>query len=84
MDIREISRFEYTRTRGEHRTYDVTLNVARKDSGVCVYAGWVLFEHDLKGTGLMLPFVADSCDEAMKEARFRIEKNIEDLVGVVE
>jgi hypothetical protein len=54
---------------GEHRTYDVTLNVARKDSGVCIYAGWVLFEHDLKGTGLMVPFVADTCDEAVKEAR---------------
>lgn len=80
----EITRFQYTRTHGKHRTYDVTLNVVRKDSGVCVYAGWVLFEHDLKGTGLMLPLVANTCDEAIKEARFRIEKNIVDLVGVVE
>ena len=84
MHIPEISKFQYTRTHGKHRTYDVTLKVVRKDSGVCTYAGWVLFEHDLKGTGLMLPFVADTCDEVIKEVRFRIEKNIEDLVGVVE
>ncbi len=80
----EITRFQYTRKHGKRRTYDVTLNVVQKDSGVCIYAGWVQFEHDFKGTGLMLPLIANTRDGAIKEARFRIEKDIDDLAGVVE
>ncbi|CDY77116.1 hypothetical protein BGLT_06027 [Caballeronia glathei] len=79
-----ITKFQYTRMRGKRRTYDVTLNVVQKASGVCVYAGWVQFEHDIKGTGVVLPLIAKTRDEAIREARGRIEKNIEDLAGVVE
>ena len=80
----EITKFQYTRTCGKHRTYDVTLNVVQKDSGVCVYAGWVQFKHDLKGRGFVLPLIANTRDGATKEARSRIEKDIEDLAGIVE
>jgi hypothetical protein len=80
----EISKFQYTRTRGKHRTYDVTLNVVQKDSGVCVYVGWVQFQHDFKGSGLVLPLIANTRYGATREARLRIEKDIEDLAGIVE
>jgi hypothetical protein len=70
--------------RGKRRTYDVTLNVVQKDSGVCVYAAWVQFQHDFKGSGLILPLIANTRDGATKEARLRIEKDIEDLAGIAE
>ena len=33
----------------KRRTYNVTLNVVQKDSGVCAYAAWVQFEAEFKG-----------------------------------
>jgi hypothetical protein len=80
----ELSRFQYTRKHGKRRTYNVTLNVVQKDSGVCAYAAWVQFEAEFKGSGLMLPLVASTRDDAMQEARIRIEKDIDNLVGIVE
>ncbi|SEK13290.1 hypothetical protein SAMN05192539_106522 [Paraburkholderia diazotrophica] len=35
----EVYRFSYTLTRGLGRTYEVTINVARLDSGAFAYAG---------------------------------------------
>ncbi|MFM0738811.1 hypothetical protein PQQ51_16340 [Paraburkholderia xenovorans] len=78
------SRFQYTRTHGECRTYDITLNVLQKESGVCTYAAWVQYGAEFKGSGLMLPLVASSREAAEREARVRIQKDIENLVGVVE
>jgi hypothetical protein len=80
----ELARFQYIRKHGKRRTYDVTLNVVQKDSGVCAYAAWVQFEAEFKGTGLMLPLVASTRDDAIKEARTRLEEDIENLVGIVE
>ncbi|TCK33644.1 hypothetical protein B0G84_7929 [Paraburkholderia sp. BL8N3] len=80
----DISKFQYTRTCGEHRTYDVTLNVVQLDSGVCTYTGWVHFQHEFKGTGLVMPLVSNTREGAMSEARRRIERDIEDLAGIVE
>ncbi|MGA7780630.1 MAG: hypothetical protein WCA85_23415 [Paraburkholderia sp.] len=79
-----LNRFRYTRKHGMQRTYDVTVNLVQKASGVCAYAAWVHFEAQFKGSGFMLPFVANSRDAAVREAQMRIEKDIEDLVGVVE
>jgi hypothetical protein len=79
----ELGRFQYTR-HGKRRTYNVTLNVVQKDSGVCAYATWVQFGAEFKGSGLMLPFVAATRDDAVQEARIRIQKDIDNLVGVVE
>jgi hypothetical protein len=79
-----LSRFQYTRQHGKRRTYDVTLNVVQKDSGVCAYAAWVQFGAEFKGSGLMLPPVANTRDSAVQEARIRIQKDIENLVGIVE
>ncbi|MGF6773680.1 hypothetical protein P3T18_006194 [Paraburkholderia sp. GAS199] len=79
-----LSRFQYTRTNGKRRTYDVTLNVVQKDSGVCSYAAWVQYGAQFKGSGLMLPLVASTPERAVQEARIRIQKDIENLVGVEE
>jgi hypothetical protein len=68
----------------QRRTYNVTLNVVQKDSGVCAYAAWVQFGAEFKGSGLMLPLVAATRDDAVQEARIRIQKDIDNLVGVVE
>jgi hypothetical protein len=69
----ELSRFQYTRKHGQRRTYNVTLNVVQKDSGVCAYAAWVQFGAEFKGSGLMLPLVAATRDDAVQEARIRIQ-----------
>ncbi|BDC45515.1 hypothetical protein [Paraburkholderia terrae] len=79
-----VSRFQYTRAFGDRRTYDVTLNVMRKDCGVYAYAAWVQFRAEYKGSGLMLPLVADTHESAINEARTRIESDIDNLIGVVE
>ncbi|MGF6726694.1 hypothetical protein P3T43_006084 [Paraburkholderia sp. GAS41] len=79
-----MSRFQYTRKHGKRRTYNVTLNVVQKASGVCAYAAWVQFESEFKGSGLMLPLVATTRDDAVQEARIRIQKDIDNLVGIVE
>jgi hypothetical protein len=44
----------------------------------------VHFETEFKGSGLMLPLVANTPDAAVREARMRIQKDIDDLVGIVE
>lgn len=80
----ELNRFQYTRQHGKRRTYDVTLKVVQKDSGVCAYAAWVQFEAEYKGSGLLLPLVARTHDGAVQEARIRIQKDIDNLIGVVE
>jgi hypothetical protein len=79
-----LSRFQYTRQHGKRRTYDITLNVLQKPSGVCAYAAWVQYGAEFKGSGLMLPLVASTCEGAVEEARIRIQKDIDNLVGVVE
>jgi hypothetical protein len=84
MRTPEVSRFQYTRAHGERRTYDVTLNVMRKDSGIYAYAAWVQFRAEYKGSGLMLPLVANTCEKAINEARTRIQNDIDNLIGVVE
>jgi hypothetical protein len=84
MHTPQISRFKYTRGHGERRTYDVTLNVTRKNSGVYAYAAWVQFQAEYKGSGLMLPLVARTREHALNEARTRIQREIDSLIGVVE
>jgi hypothetical protein len=84
MRMAEVSRFQYTRACGDRRTYDVTLNVTRKESGIYAYAAWVQFRAEYKGSGLMLPLVSDNHEGAMREARTRIENDIDNLIGVVE
>lgn len=80
----ELSRFQYTRKHGKQRTYDVTLNLVQKASGVCAYAAWVKFGTEFKGSGLMLPLVANTRDAAVREAQMRIKKDIDNLIGIVE
>jgi hypothetical protein len=84
MHTPEVSRFQHTRMQGARRTYDVTLNVTRRNSGVFAYAAWVQFQAEYKGSGLMLPLVATTREHAMHEARTRIQKEIDHLIGVVE
>ncbi|QYD68168.1 hypothetical protein KZJ38_18105 [Paraburkholderia edwinii] len=84
MHMPEVSRFQYTRGHGQRRTYDVTLNVTRKNSGIYAYAAWVQFQAEYKGSGLMLPLVATTREHAIHEARTRIQKEIDHLIGVVE
>jgi hypothetical protein len=79
-----LRRFQYTRRHGKRRTYDVTLNLVQKDSGVCTYAAWVHFEAEFKGSGLMLPLVANTPDAAVREAQMRIQEDIDNLIGIVE
>jgi hypothetical protein len=79
-----LSRFQYTRKHGKQRTYDVTVNLVQKASGVCAYAAWVQFEAEFKGSGLMLPLVASTRDAAVREAQTRIQEDIDNLVGIVE
>jgi hypothetical protein len=84
MHTPDVSRFQYTRVHGERRTYDVTLNVMRRNSGIYAYAAWVQFQAEYKGSGLMLPLVATTRERAMHEARTRIQNEIDHLIGVVE
>jgi hypothetical protein len=79
-----LSRFQYTRKHGKQRTYDVTVNLVQKASGVCSYAAWVHFESRFKGSGLMLPLVASTRDAAVQEAKKRIQEDIENLIGIDE
>lgn len=79
-----LSRFQYTRRHGKQRTYDVTVNMVQKASGVCSYAAWVHFDAQFKGSGLMLPLVANTRDAAVLEATKRIQKDIDNLVGIEE
>lgn len=79
-----MSRFQYTRQHGKRRTYDVTVNLVQKPSGVCSYAAWVHFEAKFKGSGLMLPLVASTRDAAVEEAKKRIQQDIDNLVGIDE
>lgn len=37
----KMYRFPYTRTGGMHSTYDVTINLVCRDSGVFAYEAWV-------------------------------------------
>ena len=79
-----LTRFQYTRKHGKRRTYDVTVNLVQKASGVCAYAAWVHFESSFKGSGLMLPLVARTRDAAVQEAQMLIQKDIDNLIGIVE
>lgn len=76
--------FEYTRTRGEKRTYQVTLNVGRTGTGEFGYEAWVQHGADFKGSGLDFPLTATDPESAIAEARKRIEQDIEDLAGIDE
>jgi hypothetical protein len=44
----------------------------------------VQFQAEYKGSGLMLPLVATTREHAIREARTRIQKEIDQLIGVVE
>jgi hypothetical protein len=79
-----LSRFQYTRKYGKRRTYDITINLVQKASSVCAYAAWVHFEAEFKGSGLMLPLVANTLDAAAQEAQMRVQEEIDGLVGIVE
>ncbi|BDC45078.1 hypothetical protein [Paraburkholderia terrae] len=80
----EIYRFPYTRTGGMHRTYDVTINLVCRDSGVFAYEAWVHHGGKFKGNGLVFPLVSRTTAQAAAEARARIEDHIENLLGVEE
>jgi hypothetical protein len=80
----EVYQFVYTRTEGLERTYDVTLNVARLDSGIFQYAAWVRYAGAFKGNGLVYPLASSNADDAAVEARSRIEDDIDQLAGVAE
>jgi hypothetical protein len=80
----EVYRFAYTRSQGFKRTYDVTVNVARLDSGVFQYQAWVHFAGVFKGNGLVFPLASVNAEDAAAEARTRIEGDIEHLAGVAE
>jgi hypothetical protein len=80
----EIYRFRYTRTGGMRRTYDVTINLVCRDSGVFAYEAWVHHDGKFKGNGLVFPLVSRTTAQAATEARVRIEDHIENLLGVEE
>ncbi|AFT90061.1 hypothetical protein [Paraburkholderia phenoliruptrix] len=80
----EVYRFVYTRSEGLKRSYDVTINVARLDSGIFTYVAWVHHEGAFKGNGLVFPLTSSNADDAATEARSRIEDDIEQLAGVAE
>ncbi|MBN3764096.1 hypothetical protein [Burkholderia sp. Ac-20365] len=80
----EIHKFPYTRSAGMQRTYDVTINLVRRDSGVFAYRSWVHYAGAFKGNGLDFPLVSRTTDQAVTEARARVEKHIEHLLGVTE
>lgn len=80
----EVYRFAYTRSLGLKRSYDVTVNLARLDSGVFEYSAWVHYEGAFKGNGLIYPLASSNADDAAAEARGRIEDDIEQLAGVAE
>ena len=80
----EIHKFPYTRSAGMQRTYDVTINLVRRDSGVYAYRSWVHYAGAFKGNGLDFPLVSRTTDQAVTEARARVEKHIEHLLGVME
>ncbi|MHB9841847.1 hypothetical protein Q8F57_044475 [Paraburkholderia terrae] len=66
------------------RTYDVTVNLVRRDSGVFAYEAWAHHAGIFKGIGLVFPLVSRTTAEAATEARARIEDHIENLLGVSE
>ncbi|MFP3550137.1 hypothetical protein SB861_05400 [Paraburkholderia sp. SIMBA_049] len=80
----EIYQFPYTRTEGRQRTYSVTVNLARRDSGVFAYEAWVHYAGIFKGNRLVFPLAAQTWEQAANEARARIEDQIEHLLGVME
>jgi hypothetical protein len=76
--------FEYTRKRGEQRTYRVYVRLSGSPPLGFEYRAWVYHEEDFKGQLASLPLTAVDADSAMMEARKRIEQDIEDLVGINE
>jgi hypothetical protein len=66
------------------RTYNVTINLVRRDSGVYAYNSWVHHAGMFKGNGLAFPLVSRTTEQAAAEARARIEGHIENLLGVNE
>lgn len=80
----EIYTFPYTRTCGMRRTYQVTLNLARRESGVFSYGAWVHHAGKFKGNGVAFPLVSRTDKQAAVEARGQIEHHIEHLIGVAE
>ena len=76
--------FQYTRKRGEKRTYDVTVRMIRSHGGPFDYQASIYHGDDFKGQRTGSPLTALDLDSAMMEAREFIEQDIEDLVGVME
>jgi hypothetical protein len=44
----------------------------------------VHYQAEFKGSGLMLPLVANTPDAAVREAQMRIQEDIDNLIGIVE
>ncbi|BCG02493.1 hypothetical protein PPGU19_070610 (plasmid) [Paraburkholderia sp. PGU19] len=66
------------------RTYDVTVNLVRRESGVFAYEAWVHHAGRFKGNGLVFPLASATREQAVAEACARIEDHIENLLGVAE
>ena len=84
MQEHHTCKFQYTRQRGEQRTYDAVLTIAQFDSGAFAYKAWVHCTHDFKGNGFNFPLTARAAADAENEARGQIEQDIEELAGVRE
>ncbi|EKS71992.1 MULTISPECIES: hypothetical protein [Caballeronia] len=84
MNTSHVIDFRYQRNQGLRRTYKVTLNVTRLPSGIYAYESWVHHEGSFKGKGIVLPLVSTHFDDAISEARRRIENDIEQLIGISE
>lgn len=84
MNTSHVLEFQHQRTQGLRRTYKVTLNVTRFPSGVYAYESWVHHEGIFRGKGIGLPLVATNLDDAVLEARRRVENDIEQLSGISE
>lgn len=84
MNRSNVLEFNHQRTEGLQRTYKVTLNVTRLRSGTYAYKSWVHHEGKFKGNGIAFPLVSTYLDDAVFEARGRVEAHIEQLTGVSE
>ncbi|WNC90905.1 hypothetical protein RI103_06030 [Paraburkholderia sp. FT54] len=78
-------KFQYTRKRGEKRTYDVTLVMTNKiDTGGFAYVAMVYRGDDFLGQLTRWPLQAKTMNDATEEARQLVQRDIEDLVGIDE
>ncbi|MCO4881576.1 hypothetical protein VOI32_14090 [Paraburkholderia caribensis] len=76
--------FEYTRKRGQKRAYRVYVRLTGGPSLGFEYRAWVYHDEDFKGQLTSFPLTATDAEAAIVEARERVERDIEDLVGINE